>query len=161
MDASIGSRRFMLRDVLTWLFTQSIKGGIRTVKASSWNEAVIWLSTLYNWWMNGYDSHTSHLAFHDGTRYGAPPERGRNIGNHFDRALLNRPTLARMVFAQLPNVGFEKSAALMKRFPSVEQLVKATEEEMEEVEGIGKVIAQKIYKALREGRRKEEEPRNG
>jgi hypothetical protein len=168
VDASVGSRRFMFTDLLTWLFTMENKAGILVSRVSDWQEATLWLSNLYAWWTaKGWDGHKSHLAFHDGTRHGSPWQRGKrlsprspgvgvNVGNgngngsgSFDRALLARPTLCRMVSAQLPGVGFDKSMAIVSRFRTVEQLVAATQEELAELPGIGKVLARKIHESLR------------
>lgn len=154
VDASVGERRFMYADLVTWLLTAEIKGGVRSVRVSDWNEAILWLSGLYRWWTKegkGWDVHKSHLAFHDGTRHGAPYQRDRAaqmVMSFADRALLTRPTLTRMVAAQLPGVGWTRSMPIANRFRTVEQLVMATEGELREVEGVGGKIAGDIYKAL-------------
>lgn len=152
-ECSAGSRRFMCADLLTWLFTITVKGNIQVARVSDWGEATIWLSTLYNWWtVKGWEGHKSHLAFHDGTRHGTPFKRDRAanmVASLADKALLQRPTTARMVAAQLPNVGWTKSAAVAKRYRTVEELVQATPEELQELDGVGPKIAQGIYEALR------------
>jgi hypothetical protein len=155
-ECAVGTRRFMYKDLWTWLFTIATKGGVQVSCVSNWYQGTIWLSTLYNWWTGskdgktGWETHKAHLAFHDGTRHGAPYYRGRNMGReHFDRAILARPTLCRMICAQLPGVGFDKSAALSKRFRTVEELLGADEKEFLEVDGIGPTLAGKIWQALR------------
>lgn len=153
-ELSVGTRRFMFRDLLTWLFTIEIKGGIRSVRVSEWNEAIIWLSALYSWWTGkgGWDGHVSHLAFHDGTRHGTPfkQERAaRMVASLSDRALLTRPTLARMVAAQLPGVGWVKSQPIARRFPTVEELVLADPDQLMELEGIGPKLAHGVWESLR------------
>jgi ERCC4-type nuclease len=151
-DLCVGTRKFMLRDLLTWLDTIEIKGGIRMARVLEWNEATIWLSSLYNWWQKGWESHHSHLAFHDGTRHGTPYQReraSRMVASMSDRALLSRPTFARMVAAQMPHVGWTRSEPLVKRYKSVEKMLLATPEELEEIEGIGPTIAQGIWDSLR------------
>lgn len=153
-ELTAGSRRFLYRDLLTWLFTAETKGGIRVAKVSDWGEATIWLCSLYQWWTGkgGWDGHKSHLAFHDGTRHGAPYKRYRAaqmVASLADKALLTRPTLCRMIAAQLPNVGWEKSRHIAAKFKTVEQLMAATPEELVELEGIGPKIAQGVYESLR------------
>ena len=155
-EAHVGTRRFMLTDWLTWTYTQTIKGGVIFQSASDWGMAVGFITALYNWWTKGWDHHKSHLAFHDGTRHGTPFNRQRVFGNGLgslrDRAVLVRPSTCRQVAAQLPGVGWEKSARLAKQFPTVERLMTATIEDLCEVDGIGTVLAGKIYQSLRSAR---------
>jgi ERCC4-type nuclease len=153
-EVTAGSRRFMCRDLYTWILTITTKGGIGVTRVSDWNEATVWISALYAWWtVKGWEGHKSHLAFHDGTRHGAPYQRERatmmarrELG---DKALLTRPTLCRMVAAQLPGVGWEKSKGLASKFGSVEALTQAGMEELEECEGIGPKLAMGIWGSLR------------
>lgn len=154
VEISVGTRRFMYRDLLTWLSTIEIKGGVRIARTSDWNEATIWLSSLYRWWTEdgGWESHKSHLAFHDGTRHGTPYKRDRAtrmVASIADRALLQRPTLTRMIAAQLPNVGWTRSAPIARRYKTVEELIAATPEDLMAIEGIGPTIAKGIYESLR------------
>lgn len=153
-----GSRQFMYRDLVTWLFTMQIKGGVSVTRCSDWNEATVWLCTLYQWWTQkdgkaeGWESHKSHLAFHDGTRNGTPYKRDRAtqmVSSLSDKALLTRPTLCRMVAAQLPSIGWEKSRHIAKRYKTVEELCSATPDELMELEGIGPTLANGIYQSLR------------
>lgn len=162
-EASVGTRRFMYRDLATWLCTVEIKGGIKLVRVSDWNEATLWLSACHSWWTQkkegqvGWEAHKSHLAFHDGTRHGAPhrtnPGRASGMVRGLsDQALLTRPTLCRLVAAQLPGVGWKKSEGLARRFQTVEALTVAEISELKEVEGIGPKLAQGIYDSVRSRR---------
>lgn len=154
-EAHVGTRRFMLTDLYTWLFTLQVKGGIQFSTCSDWGQGVTWLSALYHWWTKGWDRHKSHLAFHDGTRHGRPFARQSVFGSGkglADKAVLTRPTTCRQVAAQLPGVGWDKSARLAKMFPTVADLIGATVEDMQECEGIGPILAQKVYDALRSKR---------
>lgn len=151
-----GSRQFQYRDIVTWLLSMEIKGGIRVIQSSDWNQATVWLSTAYQWWMEGWESHKSHLAFHDGTRNGTPFKRDRAAqmvvrrnGDLQDKALLVRPSLCRMVAAQLPGIGWEKSQPISQRYRTVEELCCATPEELQELPGIGPKLALGVYESLR------------
>jgi ERCC4-type nuclease len=53
------------------------------------------------------------------------------------------------VAAQLPLVGWKKAGYVAKRFKSVQAMMEASEKEWREVEGIGKVLAKRIYEGLR------------
>lgn len=139
-EATVGTRRFMYRDLWTWLLTVVNKGGVGVIIHPDWGQAATWIHTLYSWWTTkgGWDGHKSHLAINETSR-----------GQFFDRALLVRPTILRMVAKELPGVGYEKSQAVAAHFGNVHRLVNATEKELREVEGIGPGLALKIYQALR------------
>lgn len=139
-DAATGMRRFMYADLATWLLTIQTRGGIGVVRCTDWNEATLWLSSLYNWWHKGIDDHKSHLALHN----------PNGSGQFSDRAILSRPSILRMVAAQLPGIGFEKSAEVARLFETVENLAMASVADLQMVPGIGKTVADRIYKALRE-----------
>lgn len=148
-DLTVGTRRFMFRDLATWLFTTEIKGGISIARVSDWGEAILWISTLYSWWTSKeWEGHRSHLALN---------ETGRD--RFFDNALLIKPTLLRMVAAELPGIGWSKSEAIANKFENVEQLVMADPDTLAEItyvdkggteKRIGTVVASKVYMALRQ-----------
>lgn len=140
-EATIGQRRFMWKDLQTWLLTVQTRGGVRLVTCSDYTEASLWISTLYNWWMKGIENHESHLAIHTD-----------NPAQFRDRALLIRPTICRMVAKELPGVGFDKSAHIAKFFGTVENLVAASEWDLAQVPGIGKELARRIHAAIRSER---------
>lgn len=143
-EGTVGARRFMYRDLVKWLLTMSIKGGLSVVQTNSLQETGVWLSALYNWWggdgNGGWDSHKSHLAFNVSAdiRFGA----GR------DRALLVRPSIFRRIAAELPGIGYDKSSEIEKFFGSLEYLFAADEGTLAECPGIGKGIAAKVWGAL-------------
>lgn len=139
--ATVGSRKFMYRDFLTWKLTLQTKAGMNVQECSSWNEAAVWISTLYNWWtVKEFDQHRSHIAIH------TPMERENGL---FDRAILTRPTVCRLVAMQLPGVGVEKSREIAAKFRTVEELVMADEADFSTIPGIGKELARRIYGSLR------------
>jgi ERCC4-type nuclease len=123
----------------------------------------------------GWDTHTSHQAVNQasneqfwsrvkqderearnggGTRNGGGNGDTSNLaprglrGRLADPAHLLRPTVCRMVAAQLPGIGYARSEQVAKRFPSVASLVAATERELCEIEGVGKLGAKKVWRAL-------------
>lgn len=102
----------------------------------------MWISTLYKWWTGKeYEEHRGHLAIFDRMRDGL-----------VDRAILVRPSLCRMVSAQLPGIGIQKSEMVAGHFGSVSNMVGADISEWEEIDGIGRTMAVKIYNALRDHR---------
>lgn len=142
VDAGFGQRRFMYRDLQTWLLTLQQKAGLRVVTVSNWTEAAHWISTLYNWWTNKeWEEHRAHLAMD-------------SSGGDWmlDRALLVRPTLCRRVAAQLPGIGAGKSEAVANYFGTTKAMVEASETEWRLVQGIGPKIAGSVWRALRDKR---------
>lgn len=140
-DASHGRRRSLLyHDLTMWFMSIQIKANVRLAIVDDYPMAVEWLACLHAWWSRGWDDHSAHLAMHDAMR-----------DQLFDRALLTRPSVTRLVAAQLPNVGRTKSAAVAARFRSVKEMVEASEKDWANIDGIGKGIAKKVYVALRGG----------
>jgi ERCC4-type nuclease len=187
-DASVGSRKFMYRDLLAWLHTIRIKTGVLMETVPDWEHAATWVASLHTWWtrtkriggeeVTGWESHRSHLAVNqasneqfwarvkqeerererererkrikeaqNGTNGNGSTNRVRPH-SLTDPANLLRPTVCRMVAAQLPGVGYSRSEEVAKAFPTVASLVAATEKELMAVEGIGKEGARKIWRAL-------------
>jgi hypothetical protein len=199
-DASVGSRRFMYRDLLSWMLTIRTKTGILVQEVPDWEHAATWIASLYSWWtkvkriggeeVTGWESHRSHLAVNQASneqfwqrvkqeereereerkereereerdhahvpgangnnvnRVAMPNGAGVGRSRLTDRANLLRPTVCRLVAAQLPGVGYTRSEEVARRFPTVERLVAATVKELQEVDGVGKAGAKKIWEAL-------------
>lgn len=143
IDATVGQRRFMYKDLLSWLCTISIKGGIKIERCCDWGEAILFISTLYRWWEGkkgeGWNEHESHLALNV----------AGDADFYRDHALLVRPSLLRRVAKELPGVGVDKSAAMAACFSSVQALVEADISTIALVPGIGRTMAQRIHTAIR------------
>lgn len=129
-----GTRRFMYRDLSNWQTSMEICAGIRFRRTTDRVETARFLADLHGWFSKDYADHKAHLAIHD---------QGPDV------ALFARPSLARMVAAQLPGVGFKKSQAVVGRLPSVQQMAQATVEDWMSIDGIGQVMAQRIYESIR------------
>lgn len=134
-ELSLGRRRFMFRDLDNWLTTMEVMGNIRVRRTGDRIETARVIADLYGWWNKDWSEHHSHLAMHE--------ERS-------EVASLVRPTVTRKMYAQLPGVGWKKSKALEERFPSMVSLTEALISEIAEVEGIGKVMAERILNAVRQ-----------
>lgn len=130
-----GARRFMYRDLDHWLTTMEVKVGIKIRRTASRPETARVCADLFAWWTHKeWGEHRAHLAFDD------PPP---------DHIALVRPNVVRRVAKELPGVGWTKSGAVAKKFPTVKAMCEATEENWMEIEGIGKTLAHKIVLALR------------
>jgi ERCC4-type nuclease len=134
-DAITGrSSRAMYRELDSWLLTMEIKCGVRFRRAHDRDETARILANLYNWWTSKeWDEHRSHLQLHTTTP---------------DAAMLRKPSLLRMVAAQLPGVGWGKSQTIEKSFGSIREMVQADEKRWAKIDGIGKVMAKRLVEAV-------------
>jgi ERCC4-type nuclease len=132
---SIGPKRVMARDIEKQILTLVIRGGISHHHCSTRTDTIRWLSVLYHWWCDkDMDEHKSHLAFHQ-------PD--------LDRALLETPSVCRLIAKELPGIGWEKSRAVEEYFGgSVIEMVNSPREKWSEIPGVGKVIAGRVVAAL-------------
>lgn len=131
MPVKIGKRRWMWRELDAFLNTIEIKGGVRVKRTTSEDETARVVYGLYQWWQTA-DSHRSHLALNRAGR---------------DQAIFIKPTFARRVAAELPGVGFERSAAVAEAFPTVRAMIEADEQAWMRVDGIGKKLAKGIVES--------------
>lgn len=133
-EAGGGQRRWLWRDLESWLTSMSIMGGLRVHRVPDYHEGALWLKTVYSWFQK--DDHKSHLVIYSGKEL------------YSDTALLTRPSLARRVAKELPGIGLVRSAEVAHQFPTVELMVSASVRDWTKIEGVGKGIATKVYNAI-------------
>jgi len=137
-----GQRLWYARDLESWYLSMSILGGIRIHRVNTFQEAVYWVKTVYNWYSR--EEHKSHLAIYSSKEiYG-------------DTAMLVKPPLARRVAKELPQIGLKRSKDCAERFKTVYEMANASEEDWRRlvVDG-GKVLGTRgsqVYKAIRGGK---------
>jgi ERCC4-type nuclease len=125
---------FLYAELDSWLTTLEIKAGMRVRRTGSRVETAKFIADQRVWWEKDWDKHKSHLALHH-----VRP----------DSAMLVKPTIARKVAAQLPGIGWARSAEIIKHFPTVKEMVEAGRHDWMHVDGIGKTLADSIMEALR------------
>lgn len=130
--AAQGSRRFMAREVYAFLQSLQVLCGIMVVQTSNQWETGKWLDATHGWWQKGWDKHKSHLQWHQPVTH----------------ARLSKPNLVTRIASQLDGIGWDKARKIGERFPSFESLYLATEDEFEEIDGIGSVLAKRIITQL-------------
>ena len=133
-EYTAGKRRFMARDVWTFMNTMQVVCGLHCYHCSRETDTVQYIMALHHWWMKEYAEHRGHLQPHTGTV-----------------VELSKQSLIRRVAACLDGIGWEKAKALDLRFGTVEELVGASSEELSAVEGIGKGLTASIIKQLQGG----------
>lgn len=112
--------------------------GVRVKNVTSAYAAAQWLGVLHRWWSKPWSKHKGLRAFDRSGAISLIP--GMDSQVHF-RAC---------VASQLPGVGYERAVAAALHFPSIEAMVAATVADWQSVPGIGKVVANAIYQAVRE-----------
>lgn len=126
-------KRLMYSQFEQWLHTVSLETGTILEKTLSEHGTAQLARTLYNWHQK-----SRHRSLHVMME---PQGEGASV---------IRPSTLRRIAAQLPMVGWERSAAVVKKFHSVRKMLLAPEEAWMEIEGIGKGIARKVVEAVEE-----------
>lgn len=118
-----------------FLFTLQNKLGIKLMQVSSRGAAVDWLYHLHRWWTHKeWEDHRAHQGF----------DNSRTL------SAVAQPGLVRRVAKELPGIGWERSAAVARRFPTVLEMAVADPAAWQEVDGIGEVLATRISNVLQE-----------
>lgn len=116
-----------------FLMTMEQKVGIKVKLTGTTPQSVDWLYHLNRWWTGKeWEEHRAYLAF----------------DNSQAIALINRPSLVRLVAKELPGIGMGRSGPIDRHFGSVVEMVNAPASEWAEIKGIGKTTAQRVVRAL-------------
>jgi ERCC4-type nuclease len=134
-EVRVGQQRFMWSELEAYLTSIDSLIGIHVRRSATPRETVSLIRTLYQWWQKSWDQHSTHKVL-----YTPLPQH----------SLLVKPSVLRRVAAQLPMIGYERSGAVEKHFRTVYAMATAEEKQWREIEGIGKGIAQKVVRAIRE-----------
>ena len=134
-DIDYGRRKFMIRELYAFIQSLQILCNMNVAQVSNEKDSGKWLDSAYGWWAKPWKKHKSHLQF-------------QKIIN---AVCLYKPSLVTRMVYQLDGVGYEKAQALGYRFRTPESLLGANLKDLQEVDGIGKILAAKILRQLREG----------
>lgn len=129
-----GRSTLLMADLQAELLTVIIRGGLGYWHCPTPRDTVRFLATLYRWWTHkSLDEHRSHQAI-----YLPPP----------DRAVFVEPSVLCKMLSCLPGVGYEKAVAIEAHFGSLAAVWNATPQDLCAVDGIGTVMADRIYTTL-------------
>jgi ERCC4-type nuclease len=130
---NLGSRYFMWRDFENWLTSMENMGGVRIRRSYSRFETAEMIKSLYKWWTRkDWGEHKAHL-----------------VANKAGSSVLGvKYSLKRRIAAQLDGVGDTRSKAVAEHWASIGEMVQGTVKQWMEIEGIGKVTAEKVVKEL-------------
>ena len=127
-----GKRQYMARDIWTYMNTLEIVCGVHCYYCPRETDTAQYIMALHHWWQKEYDEHRSHMQ----------PQQNATVQ-------LTKHSLVRRMASQLDGIGWEKAKVLSERFDSMIGLIMASEEELMGIEGIGKVLADRIIEQLR------------
>ncbi len=126
--------RLTYSQVSGYLIGIQIGGGFRAWRTNSIQESAMWIGDVYRVLTKPWKEHRSHLLIEKET---VP-----------DRILWTRPSFARRMTAGIPGIGWEKSKAVVKRFQNFRAVANAVPEDLMEVPGIGKKLAERIPRLM-------------
>ena len=110
-----GRRLWLWREVEGWLLSMQLMGGMRVQRELDLERAALWTKTAYNWYQRS--EHKSHQVVYSSKEIYA------------DTAMLIRPSLARRVAKELPQVGLKRSKECAERFKTVYDMAMASEQD--------------------------------
>ena len=124
-------------DSIRW--SMETQGGMIVRQTDSDRDTVEEIAGIYRSWQKPWDGHSSFKTIYLPS---APT------------VVIHPPSLARQYARLMPGIGWERSGAVAARFSTCEDITLATVEEWAEIEGVGKATAEKVYSAIRGGKRK-------
>ena len=104
-------------------------------------EAAVWIHYLQGWWDKPWDEHKSFEGVVDRSAYASLPRVG---GKRMSDQMIS---MVRIAMA-LPGLGKERAIAAADHFESIGAMVNASEAQWLDVDGVGKVIAQSVCRAV-------------
>ena len=129
-----GGRVFMAREVYNFINTLQVICGVPVVTTSTRYETSKWLGACYSWWQKVWARHKSY----------------RQIDVSQEKADLREPGITTRILRQFPGIGEDKARKLGEAFPVPSDLFNsAGVEDLIGVEGIGKVLAQRILNTFK------------
>ena len=128
------SQRFTGKGIVNFLNDLAVECGIHLWISQNKTQTGLWLSALYNWWQKPWEQHKALNMFHTLPQ---PPV-----------ARLQKPGIVACVAKEFKGVGWERAHIIEKRFASVQEFALTQEHELEELEGIGKVMAKSIVREI-------------
>lgn len=129
-----GNRSYTYRELCKRVNSLSILGNIRVIFTASQTDTIELILSLHEWWSEGFHHHKTLSTF-----YSKPPEK----------VSFKPPSLFRRMMKEVDGLGWERTKLLEEKYPSVQSLLQASEKELAQIPGIGKVVAREIYHSLR------------
>jgi len=137
MPLTLGSRRFMAKDIYKYINTLSILGGMKIAPVMSTpRESATWISSAYSWWNDKqFWEHSSIEQEYSSTV------------QFYTKKI---PFLQR-VAGELTGIGKGKAKAISLHYNSLWDFMFTDEKELRNIKGIGKELAESIIKEIHGG----------
>jgi len=136
-ESERAKQRFAYQAVWKHLITLETKLGIELRVTADMNETARMIEVLHEWWSEPWESHKSHVQHY--------------VNNQTALLRPSKPSWPVQFAVNLPcRVGWQKAAAIEKHFGGVPKMIEADEGEWRKVDGIGRVLAKNIWRALHE-----------
>jgi len=130
-----GKRTWGYAELVGMLESMTNHCGVEVWRTSGIEETARWLLATNKWWGKEWEEHKSHK-----TPHAVAPT-----------AQLTRMSPVRRVIMQVEGVGWDRSREVDKRFRSIVDMVNAPKSDWVAIDGIGKVIADKILNTFHNG----------
>jgi len=130
----LGPREYMAAEYRKMLLA-IMNAGVIVLSSTGPADTRRTIGTIYKWWQEGWDKHSSLKAVYvpgPTKTHLIPPSRYR-----------------KSLTCQFPGVGYDRAGIIEKAFPTWSHLLKASEKDLTELDGIGPKLAAAIYGSMR------------
>ncbi len=127
-------RNFAYTRIANYLIQLQSYAGVHILHSLRMTETATLITELWRVHQKPPEDHSTFQTFYTTT----PP-----------RISFSKPSLERRMFKELTHIDWKRSEELVGHFPSMAKLMEAQVKDLEAVDGVGKVIAQSIYRELR------------
>jgi len=132
-----GKRMFRARDVWSYLTTLEATGVVVRCTYDIGHTCQM-IEDLGHWWGKEWRAHRGHNVVY-------------KVGPPVAPLRVEKASFAMKIASDLPHVGWKRAKAVVARFPTMEDMTVAAEDEWREVKGLGNVSAREIYKFIHRG----------
>lgn len=132
------------RQVDSFLSSLELRWNIFPIRTANYQETAALYASRYFSWQKLWSKHRAHDVI-----YAPPPDTPASHSHRSYTTQHRKPRLIELIAAQLPGVD-SKAWGIGKHFPTAISMVNATVKDWMQIDGIGKVTAHKVWKALRE-----------
>lgn len=133
-EVEVGVRRFMATDLVKFLTTLETMAGVRVRRTEDREGTVQEILGIYSWWTGKkWEDHSAHHAI---------------PSPHLEVVPFTKASLLQDLAFRLPGVGWKRSLEVEAHFGSIQEMFNATQEEWEEIPGVGKDTARRIVEAI-------------